>query len=119
MRQEHAWPIHEIAGRLGELKTENAMGWVRDHRGLSWCAGTISVSVYCTLHSRKCPSLDDKLYCYLIFRPMKELGLILNDMGGLLEGSDKGIKKINFRGRKGESERVKHQFVFHTRLSRN
>lgn len=56
------------------------MGWGRDHRGLGWCAGTISVYVYCPLHSQKCPSLDDKLYCYLIFRPMKEVGLILNDM---------------------------------------
>ena len=64
------------------------MGLGRDHMGLRWLAGTVSVNVRCPLHSQKCPTLDDKLYGYFIFRPIKELGLILNEMGGLSGGSE-------------------------------
>lgn len=71
--------------KQSENEVEEGAG---EHIGLSWFAETVSVYVCCPLHSQKCPSLDDKLCCYLIFRPVKELRLILNEMGSLLEGSE-------------------------------
>lgn len=57
-------------------------------RGTRRVCRTVSVYACCPLHSQEGLSLDDKLYRFLMFRPMKGLGLILNKMGGLSEGSE-------------------------------